>query len=100
MKGIFVAAKRPRQLAAAPARGAQSTTELSSKKLTAKKQRLLDAITRYVSHNGYPPTGSELSEATGYPISTVYRHCQGMILTGHLRREDTTGRKFWPTGVK
>jgi DNA-binding IclR family transcriptional regulator len=53
-------------------------------------------MTAYVRSKGYPPTYNELSEMTGYPVSTVHRYCSYMTHIGVLRTEDTAGRKYWP----
>lgn len=64
--------------------------------ISAKKQRLLGLLVSFNKKHGYPPTNKELAEASGWSLSTVHRICMQLVEAGHLRREETNGRKFWP----
>lgn len=67
--------------------------------ISAKKQKLLDLLVKFNKKHGYPPTNKELAELTGWALSTVHRICMQLVEAGHLRREETNGRKFWPVSA-
>jgi DNA-binding IclR family transcriptional regulator len=64
--------------------------------VTAKKQKLLDIIVKFTKENGHPPTNQEMSDLSGWPITTIHRICVSLLQAGLLRKESTPGRKFWP----
>lgn len=64
--------------------------------VSAKKRRLFEIITKYTKKHGCPPLNREMSELSGWPISTVHRICVALAQAGLLRKEETGGRKFWP----
>jgi repressor LexA len=61
--------------------------------LTRRQQEIVDAIRRFTSEHGYPPTVRDIGEAVGLSSSsTVHTHLANLEKLGLLRRDPTKPR--------
>jgi len=61
--------------------------------LTRRQQEIVDAIRRFTSDHGYPPTVRDIGEAVGLSSSsTVHTHLANLEKLGLLRRDPTKPR--------
>lgn len=69
---------------------------MSRRGLITKKQKvLLDFVDSFIRGNGYSPTYREIMRALGYrSVSTVARHVDGLVASGHLAKVDGAVRSL------
>ena len=64
-----------------------------AEQLTEKRRQILDVISEFQRHRGYPPSVREIGEAVGLTSSsTVHAHLTTLERHGYLRRDPTKPR--------
>lgn len=68
--------------------------------ITKKQKMLLDYVATFIAGNGYSPTYREIMRALGYKsVSTVAKHIDNLVASGHLMKIDGAVRSVELAGV-